>query len=161
MNPETRQIVKIGETGEIHSRGFNTMIGYWKDPVKTAEAIDHAGWYNTGDLGVMDEEGFLKIIGRTKEMIIVGGENVYPREIEELLHTHPAILDAHVIGVPDPRKGEEICAWVKLKNGGGDGDKKEVTEEELKKFCKDNVSLMLFSEIVLKLDANFFVISNS
>ena len=72
------------------------MLGYWKDPVKTAEAIDLSGWYNTGDLGVMDEEGFIKIIGRTKELIIVGGENVYPREIEELLHTHPAIFDAHV-----------------------------------------------------------------
>lgn len=96
VNPATKETVKLGETGEICSRGYNTMIGYWKDPVKTKEAIDGAGWYSTGDLGTMDKEGYLRIVGRSKEMIIVGGENVYPREIEELLHTHPGILDAYV-----------------------------------------------------------------
>src|SRR5699024_10601401 len=95
-NPETKQIVKLGETGEIYSRGYNTMLGYWKDPEKTRESIDPSGWYHTGDLGSMDEDGYLKIVGRTKEMIIVGGENVYPREIEELLHTFPGVLDAYV-----------------------------------------------------------------
>lgn len=96
VSPATKETVKLGVTGELCSRGYNTMIGYWKDPVKTKEAIDGAGWYSTGDLATMDEEGYLRIVGRSKEMIIVGGENVYPREIEELLHTHPGILDAYV-----------------------------------------------------------------
>ncbi|KAI2798943.1 Acyl-CoA synthetase member 2 mitochondrial [Blomia tropicalis] len=136
VDPETNSVVPLGQCGEILTRGFHVMLGYWKDPVKTKEVLDSAGWYNTGDLGTMDEDGFLKIVGRTKEMIIVGGENVYPRELEEILHTHPAISDVHVIGIPDPRKGEEVCAWVRLH----DPSKPNVTEDELKKFCSEQMA---------------------
>ncbi|KAI7697237.1 hypothetical protein SSS_08000 [Sarcoptes scabiei] len=134
VDPKTRQTVKLGETGEILNRGHNTMLGYWRDPEKTKEVIDDGRWYNTGDLGVMDEKGLIKIIGRTKELIIVGGENVYPREIEEILYTHPAIEIVNVIGIPDERKGEVVCAWVKLHHNA------QCTEEELKEFCKDRIT---------------------
>ena len=90
------------------------MLGYWDDPEKTAEAIDADGWMHTGDLATMDDDGYVNIVGRIKDMVIRGGENVYPREIEEFLYTHPAIADVQVVGVPDPRYGEELCAWVRL-----------------------------------------------
>lgn len=130
----TRKLVPLGETGEIHVRGHNQMLGYWNDPERTREAVDSSGWYNTGDLGSMDREGYLRIVGRSKEMIIVGGENVYPREIEESLQGHPSVAAVHVIGVPDPRKGEAVCAWIKLKD-----PQRSVSQEELKSFCKDKV----------------------
>lgn len=134
----------IDPKGEVHVRGHNIMLGYWKEPEKTAECIDRAGWYNTGDLGSMDENGFLKIHGRTKELIIVGGENVHPLEVEELLHTHPDIANVYVVGVPDARKGEAICAWVELAN-----PKAKVTEEDLKKFCQDRVRISIISMITI------------
>jgi len=110
------------------------MLGYWNNPEATAQAIDSARWMHTGDLATMDSEGYINIVGRIKDMIIRGGEKVYPREIEEFLHTHPKVSDVQVIGVPDARYGEEIATWVKLKPG------EEVTAEELKDFCKGKIS---------------------
>jgi fatty-acyl-CoA synthase len=110
------------------------MLGYWDNPGATTAAIDEAGWMHTGDLAVMDEEGFVNIVGRSKDMIIRGGENVYPREIEEFLYTHPAIVDVQVIGVPDKRFGEEICAWVRLRDG------ESLTIDELRAFCEGRIA---------------------
>jgi fatty-acyl-CoA synthase len=106
------------------------MLGYWNEPDKTAEAIDAARWMHTGDIAVMDDAGYVSITGRIKDMVIRGGENVYPREIEEFLYTHPDILDAQVIGVPDERYGEELMAWVRLRPGAP-----ELTVEALREFC--------------------------
>ena len=106
-----------GEPGELCTRGYSVMLGYWEQPEKTAEVIDRARWMHTGDLGVMDDEGYINITGRIKDMVIRGGENIYPREIEEFLYTHPDIVDAQVIGVPDERYGEELMAWVRQKPG--------------------------------------------
>jgi fatty-acyl-CoA synthase len=114
VNPENGLIVPRGEPGEFCTRGYSVMLGYWLDPEKTAEAIDQAGWMHTGDLAVMDTEGYVNITGRIKDMVIRGGENINAREIEELLYTHPDVLDAQVIGVPDAHYGEELCAWVRL-----------------------------------------------
>src|SRR5437868_10998137 len=111
------RIVPRGTTGELLARGYLVMRGYWADPEKTAEAIDPARWMHTGDLATMDDEGYVNIVGRIKDMIIRGGENVYPREIEEFLYTHPDISDVQVIGVPSERYGEEVMAWVKLREG--------------------------------------------
>ena len=112
-DPETGATIERGETGEFCTRGYSVMSGYWNDPNKTAEAIDDEGWMHTGDLAVMAEDGYVNIVGRIKDMIIRGGENVYPREIEEFLYTHPDIEDVQVIGVPDERYGEELMAWIK------------------------------------------------
>ena len=103
--------------GELCTRGYLVMLGYWDKPEKTAEAIDPEGWMHTGDLAVMDDDGYVNIIGRIKDMVIRGGENIYPREIEEFLYTHPDIADVQVIGVPDERYGEELMAWVRLRDG--------------------------------------------
>jgi fatty-acyl-CoA synthase len=128
------RIVPRGVTGEFCTRGYSVMLGYWDDPEKTAEAIDKAGWMHTGDLATMDEDGYCAIVGRIKDMVIRGGENIYPREVEEFLYTHPAIVDVQVFGVPDQRFGEELCAWVKLRAG------EELTEEDVKAFCKGNIA---------------------
>ena len=119
------RIVPRGTTGELLTRGYLVMRGYWDDEEKTREAIDPAGWMHTGDLATIDEEGYCNIVGRIKDMVIRGGENIYPREIEEFLYRHPKIQDVQVIGVPDPRYGEELCAWVRLarrreRDRGGD-----------------------------------------
>ena len=106
-----------GQPGEFCTRGYSVMLGYWDDEEKTTEAIDSDGWMHTGDLAVMREDGYCNVVGRIKDMVIRGGENVYPREIEEFLYTHPDIEDAQVIGVPDARYGEEICAWIRMKPG--------------------------------------------
>jgi fatty-acyl-CoA synthase len=106
------------------------MLGYWNDPERTAEAIDAAGWMHTGDLATMDDEGYLNIVGRIKDMVIRGGENVYPREIEEFLYTHPDIVDVQVVGVPDDRFGEELCAWVRLREGAS------LEEEDVREVCR-------------------------
>ncbi|MFN4229628.1 AMP-binding protein [Parvibaculum sp.] len=126
--------VPRGTPGELCTRGYSVMIGYWDDPEKTAEAIDEEGWVHTGDLATIDEEGYGNIVGRLKDMVIRGGENVYPREIEEYLYRHPKIEDVAVVGVPDPKFGEEICAWVKLKPG------ESATEEEIKAFCNGQIA---------------------
>ncbi len=134
INSVTDQVVPIGETGELCTRGYSVMLGYWNNEDQTNAAIDAARWIHTGDLATMDEEGYIKIVGRIKDMIIRGGENVYPREIEEFLFTHPKISDVQVIGVPDPKYGEEIMAWIKLK------ENTEATSEEIKTFCKGNIA---------------------
>jgi fatty-acyl-CoA synthase len=130
VDPETGLTVPRGETGEFCTRGYSVMLGYWNEPDKTAEVIDRARWMHTGDLATMDAEGYLNIVGRIKDMVIRGGENVYPREIEEFLYTHPDIVDAQVIGVPDERYGEELMAWVRLRPGA-----EPLTAEALKDFC--------------------------
>jgi fatty-acyl-CoA synthase len=112
VDPDTGLVVGRGTPGELCTRGYSVMLGYWEDAERTAEAVDRAGWMHTGDLATMDDEGYLNIVGRSKDMVIRGGENVYPREIEEFLYSHEAIADVQVIGVPDEKYGEELCAWV-------------------------------------------------
>ncbi|MCE7009071.1 AMP-binding protein [Kibdelosporangium philippinense] len=130
VDPETGLTVPRGTPGEFCTRGYSVMLGYWEEPDKTAEAVDAARWMHTGDLAVMDDEGYLSITGRIKDMVIRGGENIYPREIEEFLYTHPDVLDAQVIGVPDERFGEELMAWVRMREGAN-----PLTAEALKEFC--------------------------
>ncbi|GAB3846401.1 AMP-binding protein [Dactylosporangium cerinum] len=129
-DPATGETVPRGETGEFRTRGYSVMRGYWNEPDKTADAIDADGWMRTADLAVMDDAGYVNIVGRIKDMVIRGGENVYPREIEEFLYTHPDITDAQVIGVPDERYGEELMAWVQLRPGA-----QPLTAESLRQFC--------------------------
>jgi len=117
VDPGNGDIVERGQPGEFCTRGYSLMLGYWNDNEKTREAIDADGWMHTGDLAVMREDGYCNIVGRIKDMVIRGGENVYPREVEEFLYTHPDIEDAQVIGVPDEKYGEEICAWIRMKPG--------------------------------------------
>jgi fatty-acyl-CoA synthase len=110
------------------------MLGYWDDPGRTAEAIDAEGWMHTGDLGVIDEQGYGSIAGRIKDMVIRGGENIYPREIEEFLHAHPKVADVQVVGLPDQRMGEEVCAWIRLLAG------EACSEDEIRTFCRDRIA---------------------
>jgi len=134
VDPETGETVERGQEGEYCTRGFHVMNGYWQDDAKTAEAIDADGWMHSGDLATMDDEGYVNIVGRIKDMIIRGGENVYPREIEEFLYTHPSIADAQVIGVPDQKYGEEIMAWVQLNEG------QDLSQDGLKDFCSGKIA---------------------
>jgi len=131
---EHNRIVPRGQIGELCTRGYSVMLGYWNNPEATASAIDGARWMHTGDLAIMDDEGYIKIVGRNKDMIIRGGENVYPREIEEFLFTHPAVTDVQVIGVPDKTYGEEIVAWVKLHPSH------QATADDLRAFCKGRIA---------------------
>jgi len=128
------RIVPRGTSGELCTRGYSVMLGYWGDPEKTAEAIDKSGWMHTGDLATMDEDGYCTIVGRIKDMVIRGGENIYPREIEEFLYRHPLIQDVQVFGVPDQRFGEELCAWVKLRSGAS------LSEDDVRAFCKGQIA---------------------
>jgi fatty-acyl-CoA synthase len=134
VDPVTGLTVPRGTTGEFCTRGYSVMLGYWQEPDKTADAIDAAGWMHTGDLAVMDAEGYLNIVGRIKDMVIRGGENVYPREVEEFLYGHPAVADVQVVGVPDARYGEELCAWVKVREGA------TATEDDLREFCRGKLA---------------------
>ena len=134
IDPETGLVLPRGQNGELCTRGYCVMLGYWDEPSKTAEAIDAGRWMHTGDLAVMDEAGYLNIVGRIKDMVIRGGENIYPREIEEFLYSHPDIEDVQVVGVPDARYGEELCAWVKLRPGSS------VTEEQVREFCVGKIA---------------------
>ncbi len=131
---EQGRVVAPGQRGELLTRGYSVMLGYWNDDEKTAESIDAAGWMHTGDLAIIDAQGYGNIVGRIKDMVIRGGENVYPREIEEYLYRHPKVQDVQVIGVPDPKYGEEICAWIKLKEG------QSASEQEIKEFCKGHIA---------------------
>lgn len=127
-------IVPRGTPGELCTRGYSVMLGYWGDEEKTREAVDAAGWMHTGDLATIDDEGFCNIVGRIKDLVIRGGENLYPREVEEFLYRHPKVQDVQVIGVPDPKYGEELCAWVVLRSG------ETLTEAELKAFCDGQIA---------------------
>jgi fatty-acyl-CoA synthase len=128
------RIVPRGVPGELCTRGYSVMLRYWDDAERTAEAIDPAGWMHTGDLAVIDAEGFCNIVGRIKDLVIRGGENVYPREVEEFLYHHPKIQEVQVFGVPDSKYGEELCAWVRLRAG------ETVTEEDVREFCRGQIA---------------------
>jgi fatty-acyl-CoA synthase len=134
VDPETGAVVPRGERGELCTRGYSVMLGYWRNDEATRTAIDAAGWMHTGDLATMNGEGFVNIVGRIKDMIIRGGENIYPREIEEFLHTHPAVSEAQVVGVPSAKYGEEVMAWVRLRPG------MTVTTEELTAHCTGKIA---------------------
>jgi fatty-acyl-CoA synthase len=134
VDPDTGLVVERGLPGELCTRGYSVMLGYWEDPDRTAEAVDRAGWMHTGDLATMDDDGYLNIVGRSKDMVIRGGENVYPREIEEFLYTHEAIADVQVIGVPDAKYGEELCAWVIARAGV------ELDEDAVRDYCRGRLA---------------------
>jgi fatty-acyl-CoA synthase len=134
VDPNTGRTVPRGATGELCTRGYSVMLGYWDEEDKTREAIDAARWMHTGDLAVMDDAGYLNIVGRIKDMVIRGGENVYPREVEEFLFTHPDVEDVQVVGVPDPKYGEELCAWVRRRAGS------TTTEEQVREFCRGKLA---------------------
>jgi len=134
IDPETSLVLPRGSHGEFCTRGYSVMLGYWNDAAKTADAIDAGRWMHTGDLAVMDDAGYLNIVGRIKDMVIRGGENIYPREVEEFLYTHPDVEDVQVIGVPDAKYGEELCAWVKLRQGA------ELTAEQVREFCAGKIA---------------------
>ena len=134
IDPITGRTAPRGSPGEVCTRGYVVMRGYWDNPEATAEAVDAGGWMHTGDLGVIDDDGYLNIVGRIKDMVIRGGENLYPREIEEVLFQHPAVGSAQVIGVPDARYGEELMAWIVTRDGS------TVTDDELRTFCRERLS---------------------
>ena len=135
MDATSGEVVPVGRIGEIQARGYNVMLGYFEMPDATAETVDDEGWLHTGDLATMDDRGYLRIEGRLKDMVIRGGENLYPREIEELLFTHPAVAEVAVLGVPDDKWGEELACVVRRVPGH-----EEVTEQELRTFVRDRLS---------------------
>ncbi|MEO8691045.1 MAG: AMP-binding protein, partial [Solirubrobacteraceae bacterium] len=147
VQPETGLTVERGAPGELCTRGYSVMLGYWEDAERTLEAIDPARWMHTGDLATMDDEGYVKIVGRSKDMIIRGGENVYPREIEEFLYSHDAISDASVYGVPDERYGEAVMVSVILRDGAS------LTEDELREFCSGKIAHYKVPRYVAFVDA--------
>jgi fatty-acyl-CoA synthase len=135
VDPDSGLVLPRGVPGELCTRGYSVMLGYWEEPEKTAEVLDRAGWMHTGDLATMDDDGYVNIVGRIKDLVIRGGENVYPREIEEFLYSHPDIADVQVIGVPDVRYGEELCAWVRMREGA-----QPLTAEALRDFCQGRLA---------------------
>jgi fatty-acyl-CoA synthase len=147
VDPTSGLVVSRGERGELCTRGYSVMLGYWEQPDQTAEAIDAAGWMHTGDLATMDDDGYVNIVGRIKDMIIRGGENVYPREVEEFLYTHPAVADVQVIGVPDERYGEVVCAWIVPRAG------EELTEDEVREFCAGKIARYKIPQLVRFVDS--------
>ncbi len=134
VDPADGRVVPRGQPGELCTRGYVVMLGYWENPEATAAAIDRAGWMHTGDLATLDDDGYANIVGRIKDMVIRGGENIYPREIEEFLYQHPAVADVQVIGVPDAKYGEELCAWVRCKEGHS------VSGDELREWCRGQIA---------------------
>jgi fatty-acyl-CoA synthase len=148
IDPATGLTVPPGQPGELCTRGYSVMLGYWAQPDKTAEVIDQARWMHTGDLAVMDVDGYINITGRIKDLVIRGGENVYPREVEELLYTHPDILDAQVIGVPDAKYGEELMVWVRMREGAA-----RLTAETLREFCAGKIARYKIPRYVHLVDA--------
>jgi fatty-acyl-CoA synthase len=148
IDPATGLTVPPGQPGELCTRGYSVMLGYWAQPDRTAEVIDQARWMHTGDLAVMDADGYVNITGRIKDMVIRGGENVYPREVEELLYAHPDILDAQVIGVPDAKYGEELMVWVRMREGAA-----RLTAESLREFCAGKIARYKIPRYVHLVDA--------
>jgi fatty-acyl-CoA synthase len=134
IDPESGAVVARGERGELCTRGYSVMHGYWDDEARTREAIDAEHWMHTGDLATMDAEGYVNIVGRIKDMVIRGGENIYPREIEEFLYRHPKVQDVQVVGLPDQKYGEELCAWIIVKPG------QALSDEEVRAFCKGQIA---------------------
>jgi fatty-acyl-CoA synthase len=134
VDPDSGRLVSRGVPGELCTRGYSVMLGYWGNDEATRAAIDPAGWMHTGDLATVDDEGYVNIVGRIKDMIIRGGENVYPREVEEYLYTHPSVLDVQVIGVPSEKYGEEVMAWIRLRPGA------TVTDDALVAFCRGQIA---------------------
>jgi fatty-acyl-CoA synthase len=134
IDPDTGAIVPRGTPGELCTRGYAVMLGYWDSPAATAASVDAARWMHTGDLAVMRDDGSVNIAGRLKDMIIRGGENISPREIEEFLYGHPKISDVQIIGVPDMKYGEEVCAWIRLRDG------QQATEEEVREYCRGQIA---------------------
>jgi fatty-acyl-CoA synthase len=134
VDPASSEVVPRGEPGELCTRGYSVMLGYWNNPEATSQAIDAARWMHTGDLATMDDEGYVNIVGRIKDMVIRGGENIFPREIEEFLYTHPDVSDVQVIGVPSERYGEEVMAWVKPREGA------QLSEEALTAYCRGKIA---------------------
>jgi fatty-acyl-CoA synthase len=147
VDPAGGMIVSRGEPGEFCARGYPVMRGYWNDPERTDEAIDPAGWMHSGDLATMDEEGYVRVVGRIKDMVIRGGENVYPREIEEFLYSHPQIADVQVIGVPDERYGEELMAWVIARPGA------TLSVDEVRDYCRGQIAHFKVPRYVKFVDA--------
>jgi fatty-acyl-CoA synthase len=145
-DPETGLVVPRGEPGELCTRGYSVMLGYWGDEEQTREAIDAARWMHTGDLATMDDDGYLNIVGRIKDLVIRGGENVYPREVEEFLYTHPGVVDVQVVGVPDERYGEELCAFVRLRDGA------VLDAEGVREFCRGRLAHFKIPRYVLVVD---------
>ena len=131
---EQGRVTPRGVPGEVCTRGYSVMIGYWDDPEKTADSIDADGWMHTGDLATIDDAGYGNIVGRIKDMVIRGGENIYPREVEEFLHTHQKVADVQVVGLPDQRMGEELCAWIRLKPG------EHADETEIRDYCRGQIA---------------------
>jgi fatty-acyl-CoA synthase len=131
---EDGKVTPRGVPGELLTRGYSVMRGYWNEPERTREALDEGGWMHTGDLGVLDDEGYCNIVGRVKDMIIRGGENIYPREIEEFLYRHPAVLDVAVVGVPDSRYGEAVCACIRIREGA------MLSAEDVQQFCREQIA---------------------
>ncbi|HEY5338540.1 MAG TPA: AMP-binding protein [Rhizomicrobium sp.] len=144
---ESGRTVPRGSPGELCTRGYSVMLGYWEDAARTAEAIDSEGWMHTGDLGTIDEAGYANIVGRSKDMVIRGGENIYPREVEEFLYRHPKVRDVQIVGLPDARYGEELCAWIILKPG------ETTNEEEIKMFCDGQIARFKVPRYIRFVDA--------
>ena len=134
IGPGSGATVPRGERGEFCTRGYSVMTGYWNDPERTSEAIDPEGWMHTGDIATMDDEGYIEIVGRIKDMVIRGGENVYPREVEEFIYSHPDVADVQVIGVPDERYGEELMAWVIVRAGAS------LDQEQIRGYCQGKIA---------------------
>ena len=147
VDPKTRHPLPIGQQGELCTRGYLVMKGYDADPQATAEAIDSEGWLHTGDLAVMRPDGYFSFKGRAKETIIRGGENIYPREVEDFLHTHPKIADVYVVGLPDAKLGETVLAWIKLYHG------QEATAEEIRDFCRGKIAYFKIPQFIRFVDS--------
>jgi fatty-acyl-CoA synthase len=144
---ERGRVVPRGTPGELCTRGYSVMLGYWDDEARTREVIDEARWMHTGDLAVIDADGYCSIVGRLKDMIIRGGENVYPREVEEFLYTHPKVLDVQVFGVPDAKFGEQVCAWIRLREGS------TASAAEIQDYCRHHLAYYKVPHYVRFVDA--------
>lgn len=147
IDPDSGQVVPRGEPGELCTRGYCVMLGYWSNKEQTQSSIDDARWMHTGDIAVMDEGGYLTIVGRIKDMIIRGGENIYPKEIEEFLYKHPKVNEVQVIGIPSEKYGEGVCAWIQLKEG------EELTANDIQEYCRRQIAYFKIPEHVKFVDS--------